>query len=440
MVRLATGILTFAICIAGSAIATSCTSPDTQSTQSAIKVHPVPAARFTDPDRHARLMSALPAIDSLFHNFAARSHVPGIAYGILIDGKLVHARTEGLRDIAANSPVDGNTAFRIASMTKSFTALAILKLRDEGKLSLDDPAEEYIPELAGLGYPTSDSPRITIRQLLSHAEGFPEDNPWGDRQLDKTDDEMSAMMTSGIPFSNPPGIAYEYSNYGFAILGRIVARVSGVSYSEYVSANILKPLQLGATTLHADSVSPANLAHGYRWEEPYTKSEAVEREEIAKAVASLRRTTGHRPLGWYSRYAPSAHTRRLLAEEGGFLYDSDSYADDLPYWTQVSGKPWLVVPYSLEANDIKFWANAAFATGQDFCQYLKDSLDVLWEEGAETPRMMSAGLHLRIIGRPGRAKALDDFIAYARAKGGVWFARRNDIATVWREQFPPPKP
>jgi CubicO group peptidase (beta-lactamase class C family) len=141
-----------------------------------------------------------------------------------------------------------------------------MRLRDEGKLSLDDPADRYVPELTGLIYPTADSPRITIRHLLSHAEGLPEDNPWGDRQLAATDDEMSSMMRRGIPFSTAPGTAYEYSNYGFAILGRIVSRVSGVPYREYVATNILKPLGMASTTLEAANVPPGRLAHGYRLE------------------------------------------------------------------------------------------------------------------------------------------------------------------------------
>ena len=156
-----------------------------------------------------------------------QSHVPGAAWGIVVDGELAHAGVTGLRELTSKSPVDRDTVFRIASMTKSFTAMAILKLRDEGKLSLDDPAERYVPELKGLKYPTTDSPRITIRHLLSHSSGFPEDNPWGDQQLADTEEQLSQMLRGGIPFSNAPGIAYEYSNYGFAILGRIVVNVSG---------------------------------------------------------------------------------------------------------------------------------------------------------------------------------------------------------------------
>ena len=128
-----------------------------------------PPPGFTDPDRVAKLERAIPVIDSLMRAFAERSSVPGIAYGIIVDGKVIHIGTAGLREVATKSPVDTNTVFRIASMTKSFTALSILKLRDEGKLSLDDPAEKYVPELKGLKYPTTDSPKITIRYLLSHS-------------------------------------------------------------------------------------------------------------------------------------------------------------------------------------------------------------------------------------------------------------------------------
>jgi CubicO group peptidase (beta-lactamase class C family) len=232
----------------------------------------VPSA-FADPDRAQKLRAALPVIDSLFRTFATNSRVPGIGYGIIIDGEIVHVGTHGVRNAETNAPVESTSVFRIASMSKSFAAASILKLRDEGRLSLDDPAERYIPELAGLTYPTTDSPRLTIRHLMSHATGFPEDNPWGDRQLDATDDRMGEMMRGGIPFSNPPGVAYEYSNYGFAILGRIVARVSGQPYSQYLKANILDPLGMSVTTMEAATVPPERLARGYRWEDGQWKDE-----------------------------------------------------------------------------------------------------------------------------------------------------------------------
>jgi CubicO group peptidase (beta-lactamase class C family) len=221
-------------------------------------------AQFTDPDRAAKLASAYPAIDSIMRRFAERAQVPGFGYAIIVDGKLAHVGVGGLRDADTRSLVDTATVFRIASMSKSFAAVAILQLRDAGKLALDDPAEKYVPELAGLRYPTADSPKITIRHLLSHSGGFPEDNPWGDQQLAATDDEMAAMMRGGIPFSTAPGTAYEYSNYGFAILGRIVADVSGLPYSRYVRERILVPLGMNVTTLEARSVPARRLAHGYR--------------------------------------------------------------------------------------------------------------------------------------------------------------------------------
>jgi len=233
----------------------------------------VPPARFTNPDRVTKLTSSFGDVDRVFSQYAAREHIPGAVWGIIIDGRLVHVGVTGYRDVASKSPVDSGTVFRIASMTKSFTALAILKLRDEGKLSLDDLAEKWVPELAGLMYPTTDSPRLTIRHLMSHAAGFPEDNPWGDQQLAVTDEEMSKMMRAGIPFSNAPGVAYEYSNYGFAILGRIVTKASGMPYRRYISENILRPLGMTSTTLEPRSVPAARVAQGYRWEDGQWKLE-----------------------------------------------------------------------------------------------------------------------------------------------------------------------
>jgi CubicO group peptidase (beta-lactamase class C family) len=223
----------------------------------------------------AKLVAAFADIDRLFTDFTTQQHVPGAAWGIVVDGELAHAGATGFRDVSSKAPVDADTVFRIASMTKSFTAMCILKLRDQGKLSLDDPAEKYVPELKALTYPTTDSPRITIRHLLSHAEGFPEDNPWGDRQLADTDEQLSQMIKGGIPFSNAPGLAYEYSNYGFAILGRIVSNVSGMKYTDFVTANVLRPLGMTSTTLEPATVPANRLAHGYRWEDNAWKDEPL---------------------------------------------------------------------------------------------------------------------------------------------------------------------
>jgi putative urate catabolism protein len=176
--------------------------------------------------------------------------------------------------------------------------------------------------------------------------------------------------------------------------------------------------------------------HGWLWIEPFRLTEDEERRQIALAVASLRALTGDRPLGWYCRYGPSDRTRRLLAEEGGFLYDSDAYNDELPYWVQVAGRPHLVVPYTMDTNDSKFAAPAGFSTGDDFFGYLKDSFDQLYDEGAIRPRMMSVGLHARISGRPGRARALARFLDYVRSHQDVWVCRRLDIARHWHAHHP----
>ncbi len=223
----------------------------------------------------APLAAAFDEVDRLLTQFTTDRHVPGAAWGVIVEGQLAHMTTRGLRDIPSKSPVDADSVFRIASMTKSFTAISILRLRDEGKLSLDDPAEQYVPEMAGLKYPSTDAPKITIRHLLSHAEGFPEDNPWADRQLADTDQQLSQMLRGGIPFSNAPGLVYEYSNLGFAILGRIVTNVSKVPYPEYVAANILRPLGMSSTTLEPSQVAANRLAHGYRWEDERWKDEPL---------------------------------------------------------------------------------------------------------------------------------------------------------------------
>ena len=232
-----------------------------------------PPAVFTDPDRRAKLAKAFPDIDRLVAAFMAERRVPGAAWGIVIDGELAHLGVAGFRELSSKAPVTRDSVFRIASMTKSFTAMAVLKLRDEGKLSLDDLAEQHVPELKDLRYPTSDAPRITVRDLMSHAAGFPEDNPWGDQQLAATEEEFTRMLQQGIPFSNAPGVAYEYANFGFAILGRIITNVSGTPYRRYIDEAILRPLGMTSTTLEPGAVPPDRLAHGYRWEDAQWKDE-----------------------------------------------------------------------------------------------------------------------------------------------------------------------
>ncbi|MCA1578206.1 MAG: beta-lactamase family protein [Acidobacteria bacterium] len=233
----------------------------------------VPPATFADPNRKQKLAAAFPEIEKLFNTFAER--MPGAVMGIVVDGEVVWVKAAGIREATNKAPVTPETVFRIASMTKSFTALAILKLRDDGKLSLDDPVTRYVPALADLPYPTSDSPTITIRHLLTHSEGFPEDNAWGDRQLAQTDETMRAWMRAGIPFSTVPGTAYEYSNYGFAILGQIIAKASGGPYANYMRDNILRPLGMNSTTFEKSEVPQDRIALGYRREDNAWKAEPI---------------------------------------------------------------------------------------------------------------------------------------------------------------------
>ena len=155
-------------------------------------------AVFTDPSRMEKIMQAFPVIDRIFQEYADTNHFPGMAYGIVVDGKLVYKNNFGYTDIEKKTPVSSSSLFRIASMSKSFAAMAILKLRDEGRLNLDDPAYLYIPELKNIKYPTADAPVITIRHLLSHGAGFPEDNPWGDRQLADSDKDLTEFLGKQI--------------------------------------------------------------------------------------------------------------------------------------------------------------------------------------------------------------------------------------------------
>lgn len=225
---------------------------------------PLPVPRFSDPNRRAALEAAFPEVEKVFESYRRQRDIPGLAFGVVVDGELALVKGFGVGEVASGDAVTPDTVFRIASMTKSFTALAILKLRDEGKLSLDDLVSKHIPELARLTYPTRDSAPLRVRHLLTHSAGFPEDNPWGDRHLDETEAEFTRWLKAGLPFSTAPGTAYEYSNYGFALLGRIVSNVSGVPYGEYLEKNILAPLGMTASTLEPGDVPDALRARGYR--------------------------------------------------------------------------------------------------------------------------------------------------------------------------------
>lgn len=182
------------------------------------------------------------------------------------------------------------------------------------------------------------------------------------------------------------------------------------------------------------------VAHGYRWEEAYKFSKDQERESISKAHSSLLRTTGRAPKGWLNRYGPSESTRELLVEHGGFIFDSNGYNDDLPYYTTTLERPWLVVPYGLTLNDMRFYRAPGYATGDDFFKAMKENFDMLYDEGAESPKMMSVGLHARISGWPGRASSVDRFLEYTRSKPGVWYTGRTAVAEFWLNEYAPEMP
>lgn len=207
------------------------------------------------------------ATDRIFADFCLDAHIPGLAYGVVLEGRLVHVGTFGVQDLDARRPVNADTLFRIASMTKAFTALTLLKLRDDGRVHLDDNAEEYVPEMRGWKYPTDDSPRIRVRDLLSHAGGLVTDDPWGDRQTPLPEADFSRLLREGVPFTRAPGTAYEYSNLGYALLGRIITNVSKRPYDQTITQTLLVPLGMTASGFVADAAPPERRALGYRWED-----------------------------------------------------------------------------------------------------------------------------------------------------------------------------
>lgn len=211
------------------------------------------------------LPEAVAVIDAAFDRWQANAHAPGLIYGVVQDGRIIHLRAAGVRTVDGPA-VAPDTLFRIASMSKAFTALAILKLRDEGKLSLDDLAETHVPEMRGWTWPTADSPRIRVRDLLNHTGGFVTDDPWGDRQQILTEVEFTRMLQDGVPFTRAPQTAFEYSNFGYALLGRIVTNVSGRPYNDYIEAEIMRPLGMTSSGYDVFASPQDRRALGYRWE------------------------------------------------------------------------------------------------------------------------------------------------------------------------------
>lgn len=215
----------------------------------------------------ATIDSLLGDVHTIFEDDRVAAHVPGTVYGIVKDGALVFVEGLGTRDPRTSQPVDADTRFRIASMSKAFTALAILHLRDREQLNLDAPISRYVPEVATWRLPTADSRAITVRDLLHHTAGMVEDNPWGDRQQVLSEPDFSALIASGMEFANAPGAQMEYSNYGYALLGRIITNVSGKAYQDYIRETIMLPLGMTSSTYDVLSSPPEARAIGYRWED-----------------------------------------------------------------------------------------------------------------------------------------------------------------------------
>ena len=226
---------------------------------------------------------------------------------------------------------------------------------------------------------------------------------------------------------------FEYgSRVGFWRLIRLF-RERGLPMTVFGCALALERNKPAADAIRASGFDVCS--HGWRWIKHYDLSEAEEREHIRMAIASLKASVGERPLGWYCRYGPGINTRRLLVHEGGFLYDSDYYGDELPFWKTVSGRPHLIVPYSLTNNDGKF---GELGTADQWFAFIRDAFDMLYREGATQPKMMSVGLHMRLIGHPARAVGLERLLDHVMKHDGVWVARRLEIARHWAATHPYP--
>ena len=276
--------------------------------------------------------------------------------------------------------------------------------------------------------------RLALNFVLNYEEGSEYSIGDGDGQTDALLTEIGASPVPKGERDLAAESMFEYgSRVGFWRIMRLFA-------ARQLPMTIFGcALALERNPLASEAIRKAGhdcCCHGWRWIEHYRLGEAEERDHIRRAVESLSRTLGERPHGWYCRYGPSVNTRRLLVEEGGFLYDSDTYNDELPYYVSVGGKPHLVVPYGLSTNNAK-QATGILGTADDFFHFVRDAFDMLYAEGAQTPRMMSIGMHMRILGHPARAAGLARFLDHVSRHDKVWVARRIDIARHWLAHHPP---
>jgi peptidoglycan/xylan/chitin deacetylase (PgdA/CDA1 family) len=274
-----------------------------------------------------------------------------------------------------------------------------------------------------------DDARVAVSIVLNYEEGSEYSHPNGDRR----NDGLVEMIYGFDPQYRDlcAESVFEYgSRSGVWRLERLLTELK-IPITFYACAVALERNPEVAAWLKEAGHEPCS--HGWRWEEVWRLSREEESDHIHRAIASIEATCGVRPSGWYCRYGPSVNTRELLVEEGGFVYDSDAYNDDLPYYVDVKGKRHLVIPYTLTYNDAKFGVLPRHGSPADFVDNLKRGFDQLWDEGDTHPRMMSIGLHPRLIGQASRIHALREFLEHAGKKGKVWFARRIDIANWWNE-------
>lgn len=241
------------------ALAAACVATPLAARQAAPAPAPAPAP--------ATLDGIAAELEGVFRAEMERAHIPGMVFGVVRDGRLALVRGLGVQDVETRRPVTADSRFRIASMSKAFTAMAILKLQAEGRILLEAPAERYVPEMAGWRYPTADSPRIRVADLLHHTAGYVEDNPWGDRQQPLSEAGFTAMLKAGVPFAQAPGLGMEYSNFGYATLGRIVSNVSGRPYQRFIGEEILAPLGMRSTGFDVMASPAGSRALGYRWQD-----------------------------------------------------------------------------------------------------------------------------------------------------------------------------
>ncbi|MDP9110631.1 MAG: allantoinase PuuE [Candidatus Eremiobacteraeota bacterium] len=271
--------------------------------------------------------------------------------------------------------------------------------------------------------------RIAVQIVMNYEEGSEYSIPDGDGHSEQYLTEVPGASLGRGKRDLIVESVYEYgSRAGFWRLMRIFAE-RDLKVTVFGAALALERNPQAAAAIRAAGHEVCS--HGYRWVSFAEMSIKQERKEMRKAVASIELTVGERPYGWYCRYAPSENTRKLVVEEGGFLYDSDAYNDDLPYWVKVSQKNHLVIPYTLDVNDMKFSVAPGFSAPSGYFEYMRDAFDVLYREGKTAPKMMSVGLHTRLAGRPGRAAALERFLDHVGKHEDVWVPRRVDIARHW---------